>query len=209
MPHICLHICIFFCTFAAIFTSKHIQQQTMIYKITFSCDEVDGFRRVFEADSDATFLELHAAILKSMNFPDDQMTSFFMCNDRWEKEQEVTLIEMGSNFEYDNMIMESTRLSELMEDRGQRLIYVFDPMYERYIFGSLTEIMPGIMSGVECVENRGEAPKQLQTEDVAEATRAKDAAWEDDDMFNDSEFDINDLDAEGFQDLSWDDGSMF
>jgi hypothetical protein len=28
-------------------------------------------------------------------------------------------------------------------------------------------------------------------------------------MFNDSEFDINDLDAEGFQDLSWDDGSMF
>ena len=33
--------------------------------MTFSCDEVDGFRRVFEADSDATFLELHAAILKS------------------------------------------------------------------------------------------------------------------------------------------------
>jgi hypothetical protein len=69
--------------------------------------------------------------------------------------------------------------------------------------------MPGIMSGVECIENRGKAPKQLQTEDVAEAARAKDAAWEDDDMFNDSEFDINDLDAEGFQDLSWDDGSMF
>ena len=181
----------------------------MIYKITFSCDEVDGFRRVFEADSDASFLELHTAILKSMGFPDDQMTSFFMCNDRWEKEQEVTLIEMGSNFEYDNMIMESTRLSDLMEDRGQRLIYVYDPMYERYIFGSLTEIMPGIMSGVECPENRGEAPKQLQTEDVAEATRAKDAAWEDDDMFSDSQFDIDDLDAEGFQDLSWDDGSMF
>ena len=65
------------------------------------------------------------------------------------------------------------------------------------------------MSGVECTENRGEAPKQLQTEDVAEATRAKDAAWEDDDMFSDSQFDIDDLDAEGFQDLSWDDGSMF
>ena len=78
----------------------------MIYKITFSCDEVDGFRRVFNADSDATFLELHAAILKSVNFPDDQMTSFFMCNERWEKEQEVTLLEMGSSFEYDNMIME-------------------------------------------------------------------------------------------------------
>lgn len=181
----------------------------MIYKITFSCDEVDDFRRVFEADSDATFLELHEAILKSVGFPDDQMTSFFMCNDRWEKGQEVTLIEMGSNFEYDNMIMASTHLSELMEDRGQRLIYIFDPMYERYFFGSLTEILPGILNGVECVESRGDSPKQLQTEDVAEAARAKDAAWEDDDMFDNNEFDINDLDAEGFQDLSWDDGSMF
>ena len=63
----------------------------MIYKITFSCEEVDDFRLVFEADSDATFLELHHAILKSVNYPDDQMTSFIMCNDHWEKEQEVTL----------------------------------------------------------------------------------------------------------------------
>jgi hypothetical protein len=181
----------------------------MIYQITFSCDEVDGFRRVFEADSDASFLELHTAILKSVNFPDDQMTSFFMCNERWEKEQEVTLLEMGSSFEYDNMIMESTRLSDLLEDRGQRMIYIYDPMYERYFFGNLTEIKPGIMSGVNCVESRGEAPLQLQTEDAAEAARVKEAAWEDEDMFGDSEFDINDLDAEGFQDLSWDDGSMF
>ena len=111
--------------------SKQYILRIMIYKITFSCDEVDDFRRVFEADSEATFLELHQAILKSVGYPDDQMTSFYMCNDYWEKGQEVTLMEMGSNFEYDNMIMESTRLSDLLEDRGQRMIYVFDPMYER------------------------------------------------------------------------------
>jgi hypothetical protein len=132
-----------------------------------------------------------------------------MCNERWEKEQEVTLLEMGSSFEYDNMIMESTRLSELMEERGQRLIYVYDPMYERYFFGNLTEILPGIMDGVVCVENRGESPVQLQTEEAAEAARSKDASWNDDDIFGDTELDINDLDADGFQDLSWDDGSMF
>lgn len=183
----------------------------MIYKITFSCDDVDDFRRVFEADSEATFLEFHQAILKAVGYPDDQMTSFFMCNDYWEKGQEVTLMEMGSNFEYDNMTMEATRLSDLLEERGQRLIYVFDPMYERYFFGSLTEILPGYCDGIACVESRGAAPKQLQTEDVAEAARAKDAKdWGlDDDLFGDSQFDIDDLDAEGFQDLSFDDGSMF
>ena len=183
----------------------------MIYKITFSCDEVDDFRRVFEADSEATFLELHQAILKSAGYPDDQMTSFYMCNDYWEKGQEVTLMEMGSNFEYDNMIMDSTRLSDLLEERGQRLIYVYDPMYERCFFGNLTEILPGYCDGVNCTESRGNAPKQLQTEDAAEAARAKDAGlWGmDDDLFGDSQFDIDDLDAEGFQDLSFEDGSMF
>jgi hypothetical protein len=153
---------------------------------------------------------LHQAILKSAGYPDDQMTSFFMCNDRWEKEQEVTLVEMGSSFEYDNMVMESTRLSDLLEERGQRLIYVFDPMYERYFFGSLKEIMPGYMDGVSCVESCGVAPKQLQTEDAAEAARAKDNAWGlDDDIFGDTQIDLDDLDADGFQDLSFDDGSMF
>ena len=39
----------------------------MVYKLTFSCDEVEDFRRVYEADSDATFLELHQAILQSVH----------------------------------------------------------------------------------------------------------------------------------------------
>ena len=127
----------------------------MIYKFTFSCEEGDpNFRRVFEADADATFLDLHKAILQSVNYTDDQMTSFFLCNDEWEKGQEVTLVEMGSSFEYDNMVMESTKLSDLIEEQGQRLIYVFDPMFERYFFGSLKEIKPGSMTGVKCVESR-------------------------------------------------------
>ena len=84
----------------------------MIYRLTFSCEEGDpNFRRVFEADADATFQDLHEAILKSVGYPNDQMTSFFMCNDEWEKGQEVTLVPMDSNFEYDNMVMNETRVS--------------------------------------------------------------------------------------------------
>ena len=184
----------------------------MIYKFTFSCEEGDpNFRRVFEADSDATFLELHEAILKSVNYPDDQMTSFFLCNDEWEKGQEVTLVEMGSNFEYDNMVMNETRLSDLIEEQGQRLIYIFDPMFERYFFGSLKEIQPGTMNGVECVESRGKAPKQLKSEDPLAAGIAGGKGDDDfmlDDEFKD-EYDLGDLDMEGFQDLSFDDGTMF
>lgn len=183
----------------------------MIYKITFSSEEVDGFRRVFEADGDATFLDLHQAILASVNYPDDQITSFFLCNDHWEKEQEVTLVEMGSSFEYDNMVMESTSLSDLFEEAGQRLIYVFDPMFERHFFGRVSEVTAGHMEGVNCVESKGKAPQQLKSEDPLAALQktAKDDLGLDDDFYGDSQYDEGDIDLEGFQDLSFEDGSMF
>ena len=164
----------------------------MIYRIAFSCDEVSRFRRVFEADSEATFLELHKAILESVEYPDDQMTSFFTCNDRWEKEQEVTLIEMGNGYDY--------------------LIYIFDPMFERCFFGNLKEIKPGHMTGVDCVETIGKAPKQLETEENMEAILGKDGKGDldlDEDFYGSSGYNDGDIDYEGFQDLSFDDGTMF
>ncbi len=184
----------------------------MIYKIAFSCEEGDKFKRVFKADSEATFLDLHKAILDAVQYPDDQMTSFFMCNDQWEKEQEVTLMPMAANFEYDNMVMEDTRLSDLLEEQGQRLIYIFDPMFERYFFGSLKQIEPGMMDGVQCVESVGKAPEQLRKDDPAAGIVGKNgkADWEsDEDFYGDSQYDEGDIDMEGFQDLSFEDGSMF
>lgn len=184
----------------------------MIYKLTFSCEEVDGFRRVFECDADATFLDLHNAILASVGYPDDQMTSFFMMSDRWEKEQEVTLMPMEGTYDYDNMVMNDTRLSDLIEEQGQRLIYIFDPMFERYFFGSLKEIKPGVMNGVECVESKGKAPRQISDDESLEKILGKDGKGDlfaDDDLFRDDRIDLDDLDMEGFQDLSFDDGTMF
>jgi len=180
----------------------------MIYKITIMNDEVEDFKRSFEADSEATFLDLHKAILESVGYPDDQMTSFFMCNEQWEKGQEVTLVEMGDSFEYDNMTMEQTRLSELLYEPKQRLIYIFDPMFERYFFGSLAKIEPGTRDGVACVEKKGQAPKQLQEEDNTPVV-TRDLDMDTDEFYGSSAYDEGDIDMEGFQDVSFEDGSMF
>ncbi len=181
----------------------------MIYRFTFMTDEVDNFKRVFEADPYATFLDLHKAILDSAGYPDDQMTSFFLCNNKWEKEQEVTLVEMGSSYEYDNLVMEDTHLDDLITEPKQKLIYIFDPMFERNFFGSLTEIVAGkSMSGVECVEKVGKAPKQLQSEDAFSAAAVKNIDI-DDDFYGDSQYDQDELDLDGFSDVSFEDGTMF
>jgi len=182
----------------------------MIYTISFTSDENDLFRRVFDANPESTFLDLHRAILSSCGYADDQITSFFMCNDCWEKEQEVTLVEMDKNFEFDNMTMESTHLSELMQDKGQRMIYVFDPMFERYFMGRLTEIKTGKVDGIQCTNKEGKAPKQIkELEEITTSGKKGNDDFLDDSFYGDSEFDMNELDEDGFSDLSFDDGTMF
>ena len=63
----------------------------MIYKFRIVSDEVDNFKREICIDSDASFLELHDAILDSVGFSKDQMTSFFICDDDWEKMSRIIL----------------------------------------------------------------------------------------------------------------------
>ena len=70
----------------------------MIYKFLLISDEVDQFAREISIDSEATFLDLHNAILDSVNFTKDQITSFFICDDDWEKKTEITLMEMDTSY---------------------------------------------------------------------------------------------------------------
>ena len=112
----------------------------MVYRFTIISDEVDDFIREIQIDSEATFYELHEAILKAAKYTNDQMTSFFICDDDWEKEQEITLEDMGTSSDEDSYIMRETSLSELLEDEKQKMLYVFDPLTERVFFIELSEI---------------------------------------------------------------------
>ena len=71
------------------------------------------------------------------------MCSFFICDDDWSKNTEITLVEMDTSSEVDNYIMEDTRLEELLEDEHQKLLFVFDYMTERCFFIELSEIITG------------------------------------------------------------------
>ena len=101
----------------------------MIYRFTIISDEVDDFVREIQIDPEATFYDFHEAILKSVGYANDQMTSFFICDDDWEKGKEVTLEEMDDNPEIDSWVMKDTAISELVEDEKQKLLYVFDYMF--------------------------------------------------------------------------------
>lgn len=170
---------------------------TMIYRFTIISDEVDDFVREIQIDPEATFFDLHEAILKAANYTNDQMTSFFICDDEWEKEKEITLEEMDNNPEMDSWIMKETRLNELIEDEKQKLLYVFDYMTERCFFIELSEIITGKeIKGAKCTKKSGEAPKQ--TVDFEEMAAGGGSLDLDENFYGDQDFDMEDFDAEGF-----------
>lgn len=178
----------------------------MLYRIKFISDEVEGFLREVCIDSDATFLDLNKIILKSCGYPDDQMTSFFVCDDEWERRQQITREDMGAgDVDEDIYVMADTPLTEFIEDEGQKLEFVFDPFTERTFYLNVKELVPGEhLAEPKVVRSQGEPPVQLQEMDLAPVGGAKQAGAalgmeELDDMFGSDGFDSEDFDPEGFE----------
>lgn len=183
----------------------------MIFKFTILSDEVEDFVRIIEIDSESSFLDLHNAILDAVDYEKNQMTSFFLCNDDWEKEQEITLVEMESSSEYDNLVMEDTVLDELLTDEKQKLMFLFDMVSDRAFFIELTEMIPGKdLDEAVCTSSKGNPPVQIVEDLNLTHTPTKSTQVNSDEKFyGDEEFDIDELDDEGFGDLSFDDNSLF
>lgn len=182
----------------------------MVYKFKLVSDEVSNFSREIEIDSSATFLQLRNAILDSVDYTKDDIDSFFLCDDEWQRLEEVTLEDMGSSSDQDIWLMEETPLNELIDDEGQKLIFVFDYMTERSFFMEMKESIPGKhLSEPICTVKRGKAPSQ--TIDLDEFERqidqnAQKAAAEEDldieDFYGDSQFNEDEL-GNGFDDLNF------
>lgn len=173
----------------------------MIYKFLIVSDEVDDFKRVIKIDSDATFKELNDAILDSVGYTHDQMTSFFICEDDWEKTTEVTLVDMGRDSDEDIWLMEKTRLSDLVEDEGQRLMYVFDYLTDRAFFMELRETIFGEeLDTPVCTKSVGDAPAQMVDFEEVEKKIAQQAAVDDldADFYGADDYDISELDEDSF-----------
>ncbi|MDO5460737.1 MAG: hypothetical protein Q4F44_03745 [Bacteroidales bacterium] len=176
----------------------------MVYKFRLLSDEVDNFRRDIEIDSDSTFIELNNAILESVNYPDDQMTSFFICNDRWIKEIEITREDMGSMSEEDNYVMADTVIGDLVEEEKQKLMYVFDPLGDRAFFMELSKIEFGKdIDEAVCTKAVGDAPAQtldfdeLMSKSNAVAT-ASDSDDFNEDFYGSDDYNEDDLDPDGY-----------
>lgn len=171
----------------------------MIFRFLIVSDEVENFRREIKIDSDDTFHDLFKAIVKSVNYREDEMASFFICEHNWRRKEEITLVEMDTESDEDSYTMEEAVLSDFLEDEKEKLMFVFDYVNDRALYIELSEIIPEKSSRkAVCSISTGEAPPQSITieDDLPADTVGNDFG---DTFFGDEDFNIDELDSDGFE----------
>lgn len=182
----------------------------MIFNFRIVSDEVDNFRREINIDADATFLDFKNAICDSVHYDKNQMCSFFLCDDNWEKGKEITLEDMDVDPDQEVYLMDETVLSDYIDD-GQRLIYVFDYMTDRCFFIEMKKSIAGEnLKDPICIASRGVAPAQVvdieefesKAASAATSTSAEDY---DEEFYGTTGYNDDEFDAAGFDELTLDD----
>ena len=164
-----------------------------IFKFRVIVDTEENVFRVIEIETDATFDDLHRAILDAFDFEVGEMASFYMSSETWEKGLEIPLTEMGSEVK---LSMKSTKLEDMAKHPADKILYVYDFLKMWIFYVELIEVKKDIPSTLypRVALVYGDAPSQDSKEmdlfgiEFSEAEfnamhGSTDDAKEEDDMF--------------------------
>ncbi len=156
--------------------------------------EQDAFRDI-DILEDQTFMDLHQCIQDAFEFDGSQMASFYLSNDNWDKGEEIALMDFQEDFGPEKLkTMTESKIADLVNEEGQKLVYVFDFMLMWCFFVEVVKVMDQ-ENGVDYpnIHNAyGEAPHQyskdsplLSDEEVSDLMEAPSVEDEISDMFED------------------------
>ncbi len=138
----------------------------MVYQLKITSIENADFVRIIEIDGASSFADLHWCIQQCCEYSSDQLASFFVAAGNHGTQKEITFLDFGrtsSRIE----IMGRTKLQNILSDKGQRLLYVFDFFNDRSFYIELTEIyMEKHLQENKVTYKQGDAPAQVLEEEL-------------------------------------------
>ncbi len=106
-----------------------------IYKFHLTTEEQDDFFREIEVKGSQTFRQFHDFLIKNLNLKKDELASFFIVDDYWNRMVEITLIDMAVEAKPDDeegeaepeiYLMDEVKIERFVKEIGQQLIYEYD-----------------------------------------------------------------------------------
>jgi len=186
------------------------------YKFKISFDEVEDFERNIEILSSDNFESFHHILYDSIGLKGNELASFSICDAKWNKKQEITLIDMQDDSEaempnYDEeeefstssnipkFIMKDAVLKDFISDPHQHIVYEFDFINPKIFYIELLKALPAKEDEdyPRCTLSKGILPA---TDEHIPSTHPED------EFLNNFLDEIDEDDLEGFtEDQIWDD----
>lgn len=143
-----------------------------VYRFRLLYEEQDDFLRDIEIKPGQTFKDFHDIILQSVDIEGKELALFFICDPQWNKQREITLIDMGlkdpdTDIDDDDrkpvkapipvMIMDDVKIREVIEDPHQRILFEYNFLNPVTFFIELIKIVDGDPKKVYplCVKKEG------------------------------------------------------
>jgi hypothetical protein len=148
------------------------------YKFKVSFDEVEDFERNIEILASDNFESFHQILYHSIGLSGHELASFSICDTKWNKKQEITLIDMKDDRELETpdyeedeeystssnlpkFIMREVVLKDFISDPHQHLMYEYDFINPKVFYIELLKTLP-VKENAEyprCTLSEGVLPK--------------------------------------------------
>jgi hypothetical protein len=148
-----------------------------VYKFKIFIEDNEDIYREIEILSGQTFEDFHNSIQESFKFDKKHAASFFVSDDYWRKDQEVTLRKEDIELDVEEIkknvapkrLMSTTKIAKYIDNPRQRFMYVFDPNIK---WSFCIELMKILEENTKvtypvCVKTLGTAPKQYKQSAMA------------------------------------------
>lgn len=174
-----------------------------IFRLRILLDDSDDVFRDIEIEKDASFLDLHEIILKAFNFSGLEMASFYKSNEYWDKGEEIVQMDTMKDPDQNTVrSMAETPLHEMMRQKGDKMLYLYDFM-RMWIF--YIELMEEVESKKDVAYPQvvlwvGNAP----AEDSKSSESITFTIDDEDDFYNDDDDDDLDFDDYFTDDSTYD-----
>jgi Plasmid pRiA4b ORF-3-like protein len=143
-----------------------------VYRFRVSLEDNDDISRDIDIKSVQSFEQFHIAIQEAFKFDAKHAASFFVSDDYWRKNQEITLRKDDLPLEPEEIklgvdpkkLMAETKIAKYIEQPHQRFVYIFDPVAQWSFLVEMVKIIdanPKINYPV-CSRTQGTAPKQYK-----------------------------------------------
>lgn len=140
----------------------------MTFVFEISSTKASDFMRIIHINSEQTFEDFHQILQNTCNFDHSQLASFFLTDDLWRKNIEITSLDSGKSAPR-LISMRTTKLNDYLSKVGQRLIYVFDYFNDRFLYIELKELhMKTDLKEPFVAYEKGNAPSQFLINDYME-----------------------------------------